>query len=431
VADLVPAAAERVAAPVSGGILAAAAGLSFSRGLAQALIFITTVLMTRAFDVADYGRYVFAQALASVFIFAVDHGAQFHLVQRVARAASGSEQIFARSWAARNALALLALPVIVAVVWALDSSDPRRAIVTGVMLVGAWWDADTLLAFAAFRATGRIARESLWTTAGAVLRLAITAAGIGARMAFLPFLVGLTAGKLTAAAAALVDARRSVRFPWLGTRGGLGPHLRDALPFTLFALTGVMYYQLGTVLVSAFSGHREAAVFQVGFMLFLGGLFVPDAVANANYPRLSHSFANDPARYREDFRRLCLRLGQVGVLLGGGLALLGPAVVGTLFPAAYAGASMVARSLGAALFLRCLSTAYGTGLHAGNGERARARNNLLALVALVALGPWSVRRLGATGMAWALVATEALLLVLEYLSTRGLRGTAKARRLAA
>src|SRR5206468_2939972 len=99
------------------------------------------------------------------------------------------------------------------------------------------------------------------------------------------------------------------------------------------------------------------------------------------YPRLSQAFTTDRETYRARFRRLVMRLALVGVVLGAVLSLIGPLVIHLLFPRAFAGAAVVVRWLGLAMLLRALSTAYGTGLHAGNGEHARARNNLVALLA--------------------------------------------------
>lgn len=412
------AAADPPAAP--GAEVGATAALAGSRALAQAFTFAATVLLARAFGVQDYGRFVFAQALASVFIMVFDHGAQFQLVQQLPRDLSLAGTVLGRSWMARHLLSLL-VPPTVGLVAAFDPHDTRRLAATAILLAGAVFDSDQLLAFAAFRSGGRLVRESLWTATGAALRLALTVAGVVLRLPFLPLLGILVAGKLVAAASSVWDARRGSWFPLLGSARGLVAHLRHAAPFTLFALAGVAYFQLGTILVSALGGHREAAVFQTGFMLFLGGMLLPDAVATAHYPALSRAFSADRACYRAGFAALVTRLSLLGIGAGSLLALAGPWVIRLLFPATFADAALVARGLGGALFLRCLTYAYGTGLHAGDGERTRARNNVAALALLLILGPLAVKRWGALGMVGALTASELGLLVLEFAATRSLR----------
>lgn len=399
--------------------------LAISRAGAQALTYTTTILLARAISVEDYGRFAFAQAVASIFAMWVDHGGQFQLVQVLSRPGAETARLVALSARARWVLALAAVPLC-AVLWWTAPHDPRRAQVAALSLLGATADGMLYLAFACFRSQGRLAREAWWTAAASAVRTGLVVAALALHAPLLSVLSLIAAGKWGSMWLARRESARATTAAVASSWGAVGKHLRTALPFTLFALTGVAYFQAGTILVSVLAGHAAAAAFQVGFMLFQGAMMLPDTLATAAYPRLSHAFVTDRAAFRQAFAATVRRLGVVGLVGGIALAVGGPIIVHALYRADFAAGARVILWLALAFLLRCLNYAYGTGLHAGNGERARAWNNAISLGAIVVIGGIAAARWGAEGMAAAFVMTEAILLACEFFATRTLRREATA-----
>lgn len=395
--------------------------LAASRGAAQLLTYATAILLARTLPVEDYGRFAFAQAVAAIFAMWVDHGGQFQLVQLLARPGADAARLTRLSAWSRGVMALAALPL-AALLWWMAPDDPRRAQVTALSLIGAVSDGMLYLAFAQFRAQNRLGREAWWTAAASAVRTGAVCGALALGAPLLPVLAAIAAGKWLS----MTGARREAGAARPHTGGlpawsDIAGHLRTALPFTLFALTGIAYFQAGTILVSMFAGHAAAAAFQVGFMLFQGALLLPDTLATAAYPRLSHAFATDRAAFRRAFAATVRRLAVLGVCGGAALAVGGPTVVRLLYRADFAAGARVVLWLAAAFALRCVNYAYGTGLHAGDGERARAWNNAISLAAILLGGTLAARRWGAEGMAVAFVASEAILVVCEVVATRALR----------
>lgn len=399
-----------------------AAALTVSRGVSQALVFATAILFARTFTVEDYGRFAFAQAIASIAIIALDHGAQFGLVQRLSRGGADAVAEVGASWSARLALALALLPAWAAFAW-WDRQDPLRPLVVAIGLAGAVFDAAQLLGFTIQRSTGGIVREARWTALAALARLVVVLGALALRMPFVPTLAAVAAAKLLMGGLSLADARRAIAFEPRPRRTGIAQHLRASGPFFVFSLCGVTYFQAGTIVVSLWSGNRDAAFFQTAYMLFLGALLLPDALTTAHYPRLSALYAHDRAGYRAGFRRLVLESLAIGVPLAAGFALLGPWVLSRLLPDAYASSGRILLLLAVALLARCLSYAYGVGLQAGDGQRLRARNNVVVLAVLAVCGAGATARWGASGMAGAFAGAEMLLLLLEWSASRPLRRT--------
>lgn len=394
-----------------------AAFLGFSKAFAQALTFVTAVAMARVFPIEDYGRFVFAQALAAILIVVVDHGGLFQLVQKYSRDRGAAAAGFGRSWAIRILL-VAGVAAGAGLAFVLAPADPFRASLTAVVLTGAWFDGVLLLAFAAFRVDDRFPRESWWTIGGAVVRVALTFGAIAVRSPFLPLVALLTLGKAFVALFALGDSRGRVPFPWSGSWDHLAESARESMPFVIFTVTGIAYFQAGTLLVSQWGGAREGAIYQAPYMFFLGGMLVPDAFASAAYPRLARAFAHDRAAFRAAGRRLMLMLLGVAAVLGLGFAFAGPWVLTRVFPTQFSASTDLIPWLGAALGLRSLSYGLGTLLHAADGQNLRAGNNVFALVVLAAAAAVMVPRDGAHGMVHAFLFAELVLVGLEVWGLR-------------
>ena len=201
-------------------------------------------------------------------------------------------------------------------------------------------------------------------------------------------------------------------------RSVAGRLVRETMPLALALAMSVIYLRVLVVLTSLLSTKVEAGYFGTSFRVFEMAWSLPTLVLGVALPVLSVAGRGDPARLRNALQLLseaALALGALVVVLV--VPLAEPAVV-VLAGESFRGAASVLQVQIVALALVFLGQSWQLGLLALHRERALARANAVALVAVLVAGLALVPLDGAVGGAIAAVLGEAVLAVALYVMLR-------------
>ncbi len=67
--------------------------------------------------------------------------------------------------------------------------------------------------------------------------------------------------------------------------------LKESAPFALWAVMSIVYTQMGTVILSYYSGERSVGIFQGAFKVIMAAMFLSQILIDILYPYLSERFA--------------------------------------------------------------------------------------------------------------------------------------------
>ena len=360
---------------------------------------VLTLVAARMLSVAEFARFAVCLALIAVLTAVIDAGAQTLLTRDAAAAPETRRGLLIALLKGRLPLAFVILVVAVPL-GRLTLGEPATLASVGIALI-----AGVALSLSGLcRSNEQLLPETHARLALALLQLIAIAAAWVLRADSDGLLVLL----LVANTIALAPFLRPVRRLLTGTTSEKASSaVRRAAPFGLMALTTIIFYRAGTLVLGAFSTARETAVFSVASNLGFGLLALPNAITTGLLPRLSATHA--ATEQATTVRRAVIWTFALTVPAALATALLGPIllplVLGPLYGAAAAPLAVLVLSV---LFI-AVSGIAGTLLIVRGRTRVLGRQvavsfvvNLLALVVLIHAG------FGALGAALATLLCEAV-----------------------
>lgn len=414
----------------------AAAALSvlwLATAAGAAMVFLAQVLLARRFGPAEYG--LFASSLATITLVAPLAGfglSQFRLK------AHGAEGWSAERWQPASArfiafTSLLAVGGVV--VWALagppvDAATRNMLLLLAPLVLGLLAVEQVGSKLRLEERYGALAGWQLLMPSGRLLIALLAAASIS--LPILSVAWGHALLAVLALSLALPQWRAMRKGRWAlkghGPRDALAVEaapqprawrlFRQAWPYGVAAALYPVFFQVGTVLLKYLRDDAEAGVFGIALAVMTAIYLFPATVYQKFLLSKLHRWAvHDRVKFRRVYRWGCLAMLASGLAIGGMLAALsGHAVV--LFGRQYEGVAHLLVLLALCVPIRFLSTAIGSVLLTEGQMRYRVGAMLAAALAAVALNLWLIPKHGASGVAMATLAAEALLLAAMYAGAR-------------
>jgi O-antigen/teichoic acid export membrane protein len=384
------------------------------------------VATARTVGPAEFGKFSFAYALATILGVAVDFGIPVVLTRQIARAPEETAARWATAAALKLGLLGLAAPVYLAV--PLLARRPWDVTAT-VWLLGLAIGLQAFIENAVAVCTGfqRLQHEVMVRV---VEKLVLGVAGFGA-LALGGGVLGVAGAFVLAAAVSLALAiglveRRlaSLRAPWSprAARRLAG----ELAPVAQAQLLGFATARLAPVVVALMAGDRAAGLFGAAFRLYDVVQVAPVALIAAVYPELARTAAGTP-RFRslatQAAEVLVLALLPVTVVLGIGA----PAIAAAVYGPGYGAAAPLLALLGAAVTLATLQSFLGAVFLALDRPERLRRVAAGALGASLVATPVLVGAWGAWGGAVAVLLVEAVGVTGSLVGLHGLCGLPLAR----
>jgi O-antigen/teichoic acid export membrane protein len=376
------------------------------------------VVIARELGQEQFGDFVFAMSLSTVFLIVAGLGLQELLGREIAKDARRADDLVWNVIAVRG-LALVALLVVMTGVVALQGRPLESAALILIVSLGIGFEDQAGVLYAVFN--GRERQQYVAFTlivnrvSTALMGIGAAVAGAGAVTIAILFAAGSALGLLTAYWLMywfVLRPRMSVRpRAWRTLLG-------TSVPLAVPGILGTLSFRMSVVLLGLVSaGSAEVGEFGAGYRLIEAAMFVPAAFNAAALAWFSRE-----AEIGRGFEMAIKTVLTLMLPIGLGLALFADPLIEALYGADYAGAVTPLRLLGAMVVLWGVSSTVVTVLV------SRGRPDVYNLPALVALVPNAVLALvlipghGADGAAIAALAGAAVLVTLVLPRTARLVG---------
>lgn len=384
---------------------------TFWQGVRLVLQFAYLVLVARLLGAEGYGLFAGIVALAASLSPLVGLGLETILVKEVARSPTSFPRAWAKAiWAVGVSAPILVVGMLILAFFLLPA-DGNWAVVVLVALAELVAMPLIVLASLAYQAHERLGRTIFNHVQMNLSRLAVIATlAMMGRDSLHEFAWAYFGATVLAAGLSLAQVRRA-----FGTgdwrRGGIARQVREGLGFSLSAMASTAHGEIDKALLLRLGGAAETGHYSLASRV----------LSAATTPLIAYILAAIPRLFREgesgivQTTRLALRL-LPPILLYGGLVALGILACAPLLPLVFG--SDFAEALRLLYWLAPLPLLIGmsklslTLLSASGHQRLRVMFEGVALVINIALNLMLIPFHGAEGAAMAMLASQALLVVL-------------------
>ena len=399
-----------------GGRFAFLISSGYATVTAASAVMLVALLMVagRLLPPAEYGKFSFALALATIVETLMDIGLGPITVRTVARDRDGAGALFRHILGLKLVWVVLGLTVLL-VAAPLLRTDP--AVIRACYLLGLSSAIRSYLLSVRglLQGLNRFDLEAVTVVAdrGLLLGLGTLAllGGFGLYGLSLAFVVArllmfvvvtLVVTRVAGSAAPTFD-----RAIWRELQAA-------ALPLGFFMITLNLYTYIDTVILGLMRSDAETGWYAASYRVYEGLMYAPSVMAAVLTPRFSYLFVHDGDALRTLFRRSLGASAVLAIAVGGGGLLLARPMVTLLFGPGYEPAIAPLQVLaGGSLFVFCTWILHAAAISSNLDGRLVA-TTAVGLVTNVALNVAFIPRYGITGAAWATVVAEAVTVTLLF-----------------
>ncbi|HVC20506.1 MAG TPA: flippase [Vicinamibacterales bacterium] len=373
-----------------------------------ALLLILLIVAGRTLGDAEYGKFSYALALATIFETLMDFGLNQVTVRAIARDRARAGSVMANALGLKLIWAALAMVVLFTVATLLrPEPDVRLAcyLLGGSSLIRSY----VLTVRGVFQGLERFGWESLIVGADRLLLVVLGSsalmAGAGLRGLALTFLVSRA---ITLALAALFVRVQMGSVGVAFDRTVWRELQRAAVPFGVFMIILNLYAYIDTILLGVMRTNVETGWYSAAYRVYEGLTYAPALIAAVLTPRLSQLFVTD-LRHHGRLARLAMGVSVgLAIVIGGTGYLVAAPLLRLLFGSAFVPAATALRILaGGAVFVFAIWILHAVAISADR-ETLLLKTGVVGLVVNVGCNLYLIPRLGIDGAAWATVIGEAI-----------------------
>ena len=297
----------------------------FQHVITTASSILLLIFVPRYLGPAEYGRLYLATAITAMFQIVVNFGNSYLIAKHIAREPEQTGQILVDALLLRTALATVSLAAMAAIGFLGGYPEEVRLL---LLINGA--GLYVYVAYTSLYACFQGHEALRYTSAGAIIeKLSVSAVAIaglvlGKGTVFL--LLVLIGGSILDVIVLAVMARRIVpSLPRVRWRSALA-QMKEGVPYFLFAIFGVIYYKIDSVMLSKMSSEEVVGWYGGAYRLF-ETLNFPYLLTMAAYPVLSRLWKEEAHSHRRTTQKSL----EIVLLLGipvtiGGIALARPII---------------------------------------------------------------------------------------------------------
>lgn len=393
-----------------------------SSQLARTLIgFLFFLFLARWLEPGDFGRYMFAFALAEIFSIFGDAGLHEYFIRELARRPERLKQRLAGILALKTLLSCASALLMIALLPLMEKDRETMLAVAAFALaqVGYSWFYTSTIAFSSRQDMGRQAllwllEKALYAATG----VAVLVAGYSfAAVAFSNTAVQFAGGAL----ALLLVWRRYGPFTLSLNARDWGAWLQAALPFGLIVAFFLVYFRIDSVMISFFRGDEEVGQYNAAYNLMAALLFLPAGLVGALFPRLAAEHRKPDADLDAPFQRALVWLLALSLPMAAGGWLLADQLIAVLLGPQYAPAAGALTVLALALPVLYFTFLQGNVLTVIERQKAVAAVGFVNMLLNVLLNLLVIPAYGFKGAAVTTLVTEtAGMLQMLYLLRRNI-----------
>jgi len=187
------------------------------------------------------------------------------------------------------------------------------------------------------------------------------------------------------------------------------PTTREALPFGLTGIFGMIYTYIDSVMLSVMQGSEVVGWYNAAYRLILVLLFIPTALGSAIFPVMSRFYTTSPDSLRRGIEKLFKYMIMLGIPLGVGTTLLADRIILAVFGPGYMQSIIALQILVWTIVLTFAGAAFVKLFETTNRQVVVTRVSGICMVANIILNLLLIPRFSYVGASVVTVATELIL----------------------
>jgi len=397
------------------------------------LAFLTQVFLARTLSLEDFGAFSAALSLVTLVAPLAGFGVGMFWLR-----AFGEEGVQALRWIKPSIkFTLVSTVLILTVIYLWAFFAPHSDLTRNLLLIFSLFIVGQVaieLASSIYQLEGRYINLAVWQFLPHAMRFAflmfvlwafltqnlsaINAAFIYFIVAIIMFLVG---GKLVLKAykgnLSLVGHASTLHKPEFNSQPSVINVVRESWPFGLVGVFYFIYFQSSIILVSYILGNEAAAKYSVVIVIMTGIYMFPSIIYQKLLLPKIHRWANqDRKKLKQVYLKGNFLMLLLGIVTAGTVLFVAPYVIPIVFGGKYVDVMFILSILAFAIPIRFVAASVGSVLATGVHMIRKVKYMGTVAFANVLLSLLLIEFIGITGVAYAALVSDGLLLLLYYYS---------------
>jgi len=382
--------------------------------LNKVLSFLTVILLANYLGPEMYGKYTYAFALVTLFVFVPDLGITQLTVREVAREKALANRYLVNSIILRGIISLIVAGILIGAVFVLE--DSRETIYLVVLISLSLIFISISNSFEVIcSAFERMQYRAFMSNLKNILLLAGVGLIIFLRKGLIEVgIIYLTTCALVAGLFYLVMRSRIMK-PKLEVDLKFWKSLvKRGLPFALAGIFFTVYFKIDSVMLRFIKGNEQVGLYNAAFNLIYALSFIPASITAAIFPRLSEDYIYDKGSLRLGVEKSMKYLWIISLPLVVGGSLLSRSIILTIYHQNYLLSAVIFQILIFSLVLIWMNMCMFVSLKSVDKQLVVTKISGSGCLLNIALNSFMIPLWGARGAAIATLLTEVALLTLGY-----------------
>ncbi|RST74172.1 flippase [Siminovitchia acidinfaciens] len=381
----------------------------FLRLFTNVIIFI---ILARLWSVGDFGKFMYAFTLSTLFVLIVDYGFSLKLVKDISLNTEKANQLLGKSFWSKVWLSIIAVIFFLGLSKILFD-DFYTFILSLILLLTAIINSFSIHFILPFRALNRFEIETKASLIHSVIFVLCMAILLFFDPSLLQTAIAFFLIRIINLGISLSFTKRFLGLFFKHIKGSW-KYLISNSPFAIHLILGTLYFQIDTILIQRFLGNEEVGYYQAAMRFIIGSLTLMDALSQASLPKISRSFMS-----HKELINLSKSINEKAIMLGSTitlfLAYFNLEIIYFFYDVDFSESVQILWLLSIVVFLRYLTTIYGVIITVIDKQKIRALISLIALILSVLFNVIFIPIMGIKGAILSLILTSSLILLLYIL----------------
>jgi O-antigen/teichoic acid export membrane protein len=306
--------------------------LMMAQGLARVIGFFYTIYLARNLEIEEFGIIATALAYFSIFSVLADFGFNRYLIKEVSQDHLKAPKLLFNVTIIRLALTTILFGIFSFVLYIFDSDSMRRSVILLAMLAvlpqAIAFSMDSI--FVAFR------KLEFSSISLVILSLSTTILGIYlVNFGYGP--IGVIVASILGQIIYVVSLIIFLRHLKVGIKideevTGMKGILKEALPFGVLGILGLLYFKVDTLMLSYMRGNFETGIYTAAYRFLEAVIIIPSAFASALFPILTKLHTTDLDEVKKVYFKSLKLLFSLSLFIVVGYFLILPIFIKTFLP---------------------------------------------------------------------------------------------------
>lgn len=388
--------------------------LAIAQAITMILGLVLVIFIARSIGAVDFGKLGFAQSFTALLVIFADMGLSTVTVREIARQKELTSKYLNNIFLIKLILSVVTFALIALIINLMHYPADTTTV---VYLIGISSILSSLSALSRsiFRAFEKMEFEAFLN-----ISKSIVTSGIGLAVLFSGYgliaiaSVYLVAGIVDLLATLVITAKKFAK-PKLEVDFSFWKQvIRLALPFSLTAFIGTIYFQIDIVMLSVMAGDAPVGWYKAACTLVYSLIIIPEILSYAIFPVMSKFYISSKDALKTTLEKSAKYLFIIGLPIAIGTILLADRIILLFYGEEFSHSIIALQILSLYLPLRFINHTTGYTLSSINKEPLRALSATIAAATNIVLNLFLIPKFSFAGAAIATAITEVVLFASYY-----------------